>query len=941
VDFSAFLDSLRSSPDYRGQIVFTREDPPRSARYGPLPEGLGTAARAMLAALGRDKLYAHQSQAVAAALNGRNVVVATGPASGKSLCYVAPVVDALDRDAESTALLLFPTKALCQDQFRGLAEAIEAAGLRKALAGVVDGDSPPSLRRRLRDHGAVVLSNPDLLHAGILPQHEQWARFLGRLRYLVLDELHVYSGVFGSNMANLMRRFFRLCRRHGSDPQVIACSATIASPRELAAGLVGKPFTLVDDDGAPKGRRTYVIWNPPRIRDGAWRSRRSANVEAHELMSRLLMAGAPSIVFTKARMTAEMLCRYVREKLLAEAPHLADKVCAYRGGYRPQDRRKLENRLFNGELMGVSATRALELGIDVGALDACVLVGYPGTRASFFQQAGRAGRQGRDALAVLVAVDTAVNQYVASQPAYVFGQPVEEAVLDPDNPFIITGHLRCAAQEMALSDEDARLFGPHAVMALRVLSDNLKVRRIKDRWHHAATETPQHEISLRDMVPANVLITDADSGQVVGEVDQLDAPPLLHPGAIYMIQGDTHRVLSLDLERNMAVVQRVDVDYYTQPIGGTDVHHVDYCLREKPFGSGKAFWGEVTAYFQTRMYEKIHFYSLDAVSRHGLDLPVFSLETQAVWIVAPETLMEQVRRAGLDAHSGLRGIGYALRMALPLFMTCDTLDFSHSVGSANSPWNALFVYERYPLGLGFTQKAYDRLGEVMRAVWKRVAECDCGEGCPCCVGKPLRQETTWNIERGEGSIPSRLSALMILEGLIGDGARLAEPDAGALTGGKAGHEARLEQALRRRLERMREPQVFHPIEPVVKTAYPDRARPEDLHGADAAVRGERKVDFERDQRRRLARKLQSARLDPFAGRAAPPPGMATPEGVRRPVDFPGKPAPGAAEAARKGVPPPPAAPAAPPVVLGDSLAARARRIKRDRDRGEAPPATAG
>jgi len=936
VDFNAFLDALRSSPEYRGQIVFSHEEPPRAARYGPLPERLGPAARTMLAALGRNKLYTHQSHAVAAALDGRNVVVATGPASGKSLCYVTPIVDALSRDPEATALLLFPTKALCQDQFRGMAEALEAAGLGKTLAGVVDGDSPPSLRRRLRDHGAVVLSNPDMLHAGILPQHEQWARFLGRLRYLVLDELHVYSGVFGSNMANLMRRFFRICRRHGSDPQVMACSATIASPRDLATGLVGKPFTLAGDDGAPKGRRTYVIWNPPRIRDGAWRSRRSANVEAHELMAKLLMAGAPTIVFTKARMTAEMLCRYVREKLLAEAPPLAAKVCAYRGGYRPQDRRKLESRLFKGELMGVSATRALELGIDVGALDACIVVGYPGTRASFFQQTGRAGRQGRDALAVLVTVDTAINQYVASQPAYVFGQPVEEAVLEADNPFIITGHLRCAAQEMALSDEDARLFGPHALMALRVLEDNLKVRRIKGRWHHAAAETPQHEISLRAMVPANVLISDADSGQVLGEVDQFDAPPLLHPDAIYMIQGDTYRVLSLDLDRNLAVVQRVNVDYYTQPIGGADVHHVDHCLREKPFGSGRAFWGEVTAYFQTRMYEKIHFYSLDAVSRHGLDLPVLSLETQAVWIVPPDLLMEQVRRAGLDAHSGLRGIGYALRMALPLFMTCDTLDFSHSVGSANSPWSALFVYERYPLGLGFTQKAYERLGEVMRAVWKRVADCDCGDGCPCCVGKPLRQDTTWNIERGEGSIPSRRSALMILEGLMGDGSRLDEPDTGTLASDAAGQEARLEQALRRRLERMREPQVFHPIEPVVKTGYPERAKPAELSQPDAVARAERRVDFERDQRRRLSKKLQSAKLDPFARRAGPPPGMVTPEGSRRPIDFPGQPLPGAAEAAKKGAPPRPPAPPAQPLVLGDSLAARARRLKRDRDRGAAP-----
>jgi DEAD/DEAH box helicase domain-containing protein len=559
----------------------------------------------------------------------------------------------------------------------------------------------------------------------------------------------------------------------------------------------------------------------------------------------------------------------------------------------------------------------------VGGLDASVLVGYPGTLASFFQQSGRAGRQDRDSLAVLVGLDTSINQYVMSQPEYLFGRPVEEGVIDWHNPFVIAGHLRCATHELPLADGEVEHFGPHASMALKVLEGNLKVSHIRDHWYHAASETPQHEISLRDYADANVLIEDVDTGEVLGQVNKFDAPPILHPEAIYMHLGDTYRVLKLDLEKNIASVKKVEVDYYTQPLGGTDIHHVDHRLREKPFGTGIAYWGEVTAYFNTGAYEKIHFYSLDAISLHGVDLPTFVLETMAVWIVPPEELMDKVRQAGLAAHSGLRAIGYATRMLLPAFMTCDTLDFSHTIGSVNSPWNAIFIYERYPHGLGFTEKAYERLHEVVPAVLDNIRQCPCADGCPCCVGKPLRQYATWNVERGEASIPSKASAVMILEGLLGDGANLANPDTHRLGEADAGDELRLETALRRRLERMREPQVFHPIEPRPKTEYPDAEKAEDLGSADVAARADRRRDFHRELRKRIAKHVPTDQLSPHAGGPPAPPGMKSRGSNKPPTHFPGRP-----KVRKEQVD------SEQPIRPGDSLAARARRLKKQQRRGK-------
>ena len=933
MDVDGFLQDIREAKGYRGQIVHVRELAAHGARYASPPTPMAAPVREMLAARGIERLYTHQDAAIGAARRGEDILVATATASGKSLCYTVPILEALLNDPTRTALLLFPTKALCQDQFKNFAPAMREAGLSDLLAGVYDGDTPGPLRRRLRDEGAVLFTNPDMLHAGIMPQHGRWAPFLSRLAWVVVDELHVYNGIFGSNAANLFRRFDRLLGHYGARPQFAASSATIANPGEMARQVLGREPTLVTEDGSPRGRRVYVFWNPPRQRAGDWRSRRSANVEAHELMAALVMRRVPTITFSKAKMTAEMIHRYVTETLQKEGSALAAKVTPYRGGYLPTERREIERRLFDGELLGVSTTPALELGIDVGDLDASIVVGYPGTLASFFQQSGRAGRRERDACVFLVGLDTAINQYIMTNPEYIFGRPIEEGVVDPDNPFVLTGHLRCATQEMALADAETGDFGPHAATVLRVLERHGKVRRLKNRWYHAAPEIPHHEVALRALDDLNVMIEDVASGAVLGEITLQDAPPILHPDAIYMHRGDTYRVIDLDVtDKMIARVERVEVDYYTQPLGGNDVHHIDLALREKPFGTGSAHWGEVTVYCRTPMFEKVHFYELDAISRHGLNLPTFALETMAVWIVAPEELMAEGRLAGMDMHAGLRGLGYATRMILPLFMTCDTLDFSHSVGSANSPWNAVFIFERYPHGLGFTEKAYDTLDRVLPAVLAHVGACGCDEGCPCCVGKPLRQASTWNVERGEGSIPSKRAALFILEGLLGDGTGLAEPDSDDLSDSPEAEELRIERALARRLERLREPRVFHPIEPEVLTAYPDVVTDGELEGADSGKRRDKRRDFHREIRKRVAKQVPDRRLSPFAGKAEVPEGMRRGHSAR-PTDFSGRPR----EAERREAPEPPAAaldaPGEKPRTIrgGDPIAAKVWKKRRRRE----------
>ena len=456
MDVASVLQAIRGDPRYRDQIVHEESFPARAARYADPARPLNISVAAALRARGVDRLFTHQAAALDAVRDGASIIVTTGTASGKTLCYLLPVLERLAQDQEARALFIYPTKALAQDQ----ADAIgEFASLVPGLIyGTYDGDTPADERRRLRQAGRILLTNPDMLHVGILPQHFRWWRpFLRSLRYVVLDDMHVYRGVFGSHVALVLRRLWRACRVHGAEPQVICTSATIANPEEFGGRLAGRPLRLVADDGAPRGPRRFVLWNPPVVARAEQR-RRSAYTEAAWLLASLVRQSARTIVFTKARKITELVYRYATDAL-AETPALAAQVSPYRAGYLPKERRAIEQRLFRGELLGVVSTSALELGIDVGALDAAVLVGYPGTMASVWQRTGRAGRGTGDALAVLIALEDALDQYLMRRPAYFFGRPVEHATVDPENPYILAAHLRCAAAELALGPQDEAVFG--------------------------------------------------------------------------------------------------------------------------------------------------------------------------------------------------------------------------------------------------------------------------------------------------------------------------------------------------------------------------------------------------------------------------------------------------------------------------------------------------
>lgn len=942
MDFEAFLNNIRSSPAYRNQIVHTHVQEARPAQYSDTKEPLSDRCLSYLDSCGIELLYRHQAEAVDATRFGEDVLIVTGTASGKSLCYQLPLLEMLESNPAGRALILHPTKALSQDQFQAFRRAFAAAGLSDTSLGVFDGDTPANMRRKLRDEASLILTNPDMLHAGILPNHTRWAEFLRNLRFLIVDEMHTYSGLFGSNAANLFRRLERVCSHYGSRPQVVCCSATVGNPLELARKLTNRDPVLLDNDGSPRGRKTYVFWNPPRILQRRYRSRRSANVEAHELMAELITAGIPTIAFSKAKVTAELIYRYVVETLERRAPRLARKVTPYRGGYLPEERREIERKLFSGELLGVSTTRALELGIDVGGLDASIIVGYPGTLASFYQQAGRAGRRNRESLAVLVGIDTAVNQYVMKHPEYIFGKPIERIVLDPDNPYVLSGQLRCAAYELPISDQEVEGFGQYARIVLDVLTEQRKLNKVGSHWYHASDDVPEHEVSLRDVCDANVAITDVDTGRVIGELNKYDAQPIIHPNAIYLHQGDTYLVLELDLDRNLCLVKRVETDYYTQPLGGTDVHHIDQPLRERSLGTAKAYFGEVTSYFTTELYERIHFYNLDAISRHEVNLPKYQLETMAVWITPREEIVREMTEEGLDVHKGLMGIGYAMRMILPLFIQCETLDFSHSSCTAiNAPWHTVFVYERYPHGLGFTEQALEMLGELILAVHDTIVKCGCRNGCPCCIGKPLRGYTTWNIERGEANIPSKRAALRILRDIIGDGSAMIAQDKATCLDNDRERKLLIERGIRRRLERLTDPEVFHPIDPRPEVGFPGIETPAIGRDADIARRALKRLrieklgrsvcdsdpptpeisrparDFDASADPELRHETEPARLPPAKAlrnlmRSAPADtGHADSRNARQ--------APAGDDAH-----------VAQPIELGDSIAAKARRLRKDK-----------
>jgi len=762
---SEVLEEIRHDRRFAGRIVHVEEIPARAAVYAEPEIPLRDPIRRALASIGIERLYAHQGEAIEAARAGKNVIIVTGTASGKTLCYNIPVLESLAEGA-GTALYLFPTKALAQDQLRGLTRLLETdPSFAEAIpAGTYDGDTSRYGRRKLRDRGRIILSNPDMLHAGVLPNHPAWSRFFSELRFVVLDEIHAYRGIFGSNVGNVIRRLRRIARHYGSDPVFLCSSATIANPRELASRLVGGEVLVVDRDGSPRGPKRFVLWNPPFL-DPNGVERRSSNVEGKDLLVRLVREGVPTILFARARITAELVYRYAREDLERRAKRLAGRIAVYRGGYLPEERREIERRLFSGDLLAVSSTNALELGIDVGSLGASILVGFPGTIASTWQQAGRAGRTEEEALAVLVAYNDPIDQYLIRHPGYFFGRTPEHATIDPENPYVLERHLRCAAHELPLGAEDAALFGDLLEPIAEALEDFGKVTRVEDRWFWALTDYPAAEISLRNMSDATFTIlekTDEGEPRTIGNIDAISAPELLYPEAIYLHEGETYFVRDLDWEQRVATVERKEVDYYTQAIVDSTIRLGK--VREKgSLRGGETFLAEATVTWMTTGFKKIKFYGQDSIGWGKLALPPQELETVALGIVPGPDAADRLGRFGLRVAEGLAGLRNLLLVVLPLHAMCDPSNLGGVVESSNLGSAALFIYDRFPKGLGLSERGFATVGTVLAAARELAEGCPCAEGCPSCVGQPRPPLLHHDPDLMQGyPIPNKEAALRLL-----------------------------------------------------------------------------------------------------------------------------------------------------------------------------------
>jgi DEAD/DEAH box helicase domain-containing protein len=678
---------------------------------------------------GIETLWSHQATAIDALRSDQSVVVATGTASGKSLCYQVPVVDAIVGGSRDTTLLVFPTKALAQDQLRSFREWL----VPDVVAAAYDGDTPSDERAWIRSHANVVLTNPEMLHMGILPSHDRWATFLLRLRYVVVDELHTLRGVFGSHVAHVLRRLRRLCEHYGSSPTFCFTSATIGNPADLASRLCGLPVEAIDVDGSPRAERRFAVWQRPLI-DVHTGTRSSANVETAMVLSRFVADGHQTLAFTRSRKGAELVATHARGALARDGAGPA--VAAYRAGYLARERRELEARLASGELGAVVATSALELGIDVGSLDAVVLNGFPGTLASMRQQIGRAGRTHRRAAAVLIAGDDQLDQWYARHPAELLDRPAEAVVVNPDNPFVARAQIACAAHELPVTHADDRWFGAALDDAVRdlVLDDELKPRGGAMYW--AGLDPPAARVGLRTGSSLECQLVDGD-GRLVGTVDSSRAFHVAHPGAIYLHQGRQYRVRELDVDHLVAVLDPDDADEHTQPRETIDIA-VLATERSVPAGAGTAHLGAVTVLHDLVAYQRRRTSTNEVIAVVPLDFPPRELTTRACWYTVP---LDTLLAAGLESSrviGAVHAAEHALIGLLPLFAICDRWDVG-GVSMALHPQTGdptIFVYDGYPGGAGIAELAFDAATRHVRATLQLIAACPCDEGCPSCVQSP-------------------------------------------------------------------------------------------------------------------------------------------------------------------------------------------------------------
>ncbi|MGE5582992.1 MAG: DEAD/DEAH box helicase [Bacillota bacterium] len=767
MDIQRFINELTSDQYYQKQIAFTTHLPNKEAEYVEVSPALPPEILKLLANRGITKLYSHQAEAINGIREGRHTVVVTGTASGKSLCYLIPALESFIKDQRSRALFLYPTKALAQDQLKALTRLTEGLTGPKPVMGTYDGDTPVNTRKNLRDKGNFVLTNPDMLHQGILPKHPGWSGFFTNLKLVIIDEIHTYRGVFGSNVANVIRRLKRICAQYGSDPVFIGTSATIDNPLQHAESLLGVEMRLIERDGAPRGSKYFIFWNPPYL-DQTLTERKSANSEAAALMTRLIRERIPTIAFTKTRVATELIYRYVQEQLEKESPGLAKKIRAYRGGYLPEERREIERQLFEGELLGVTSTNALELGIDIGQLEACLLVGYPGTIASTWQQAGRAGRSRGESLVIYIAHQNPIDQYLVKNPRYFFGKNPEAAVIDPDNPHILMGHLRSAAFETPLTAADCYEFGAFTPAILELLAEAGEMKASAGRWYWRSPGFPAGEVSLRNISDNTFSIVDITSqpAKVIGTLDEASAYQQIYTEAIYLHDGETYFVKDMNVPEKVSYVQKIGVDYYTQSITEVQITTTEK-EAECKWRKAVTGFGDVEVMLKPYLFRKIKFGSRDSIGFGKIDLDPSVMQTKAFWVIPPAATLRLVKEFGREPIEGLLGIANVISEVLPFLVMCDTGDIGSVVDLMNNGAPSIFIYDKYPGGIGFAHRSFEKAEEVFQAARELIASCSCEEGCPSCVGSPLPPNPQLDPDTtGKGRIPDKEGALVILHDLL-------------------------------------------------------------------------------------------------------------------------------------------------------------------------------
>ncbi|HEY9148431.1 MAG TPA: DEAD/DEAH box helicase [Gammaproteobacteria bacterium] len=775
--------AARLRDKYRAQITGELVIPQKKGAYVPFPAGLAPPLQRAMRSRGIEQLYTHQAQSWESVQGGNHTVVVTPTASGKTACYNLPVLQAaLERKAK--ALYMFPTKALAQDQVAELME-LNQAGELGLRAFTFDGDTPGDARKAVRTKGDIVVTNPDMLHQGILPHHTKWAQFFEALEYVVIDEMHTYRGVFGSHTANVIRRLRRICRFYGSDPRFILCSATIANPAELASELIGDTVQAITESGAPQGAKHLLLWNPPVV-NADLGIRASARSQTTRIARAAVKQGLKSILFAQSRLMVEVLTKYLKDTFDKD-PRKPARIAAYRGGYLPTERRAMEKKLRDGSIDCVISTSALELGVDIGSLDVCVLNGYPGTIAGTWQRLGRAGRRQRTALGVLVASSLPLDQYIIRNPEFFLGASPEEARIDPDQLLILLDHVRCAAFELPFKQGET-FGGEDLGELLAYLEENGVLHREGGQWHWMADSYPANSVSLRSVAEGNFVVIDTTGGaqRVIAEVDFSSAPMTIYEGAIYMIQSAPYQVERLDWEGRKAFVTRTRADYYTDAIDYTRLKILD-SFDETPLAQARIAHGEVHLVRRIAGYKKIRYYTHENIGFGNIDLPDQEMHTTSVWWQITPNVLEEQFASRQQALDGFLGASYAMHHVAAMQMLSEPQDLGRAVGDGNAKWFAtvgsngrgtlrdksgqavethmlqqftptLFLYDNYPGGIGISEPLYAKQQAVVEHAYQLVSACECEHGCPSCIGPILASDEV----RGYSPKQTALTVLSLL-----------------------------------------------------------------------------------------------------------------------------------------------------------------------------------